>query len=227
MGERRHDALSAVQELEQRDAEIEHSTQGLDDALREVADIRSRAAALSRFLAELPAARTRLQETVAGARSELESARAAVWEAATALAEAEGREEDQALARARAALARADVHARLRESRVRRVEEKLEELERQAHSVSHDADELARRATEAARAFSLAAAPAGGLSELADWGTRARAELFARVAHLQREREAVVREANEMGSAALGEPLYASRISLVRAELERRLLEGR
>jgi hypothetical protein len=44
---------------------------------------------------------------------------------------------------------------------------------------------------------------------VAEWGTRARAALLVARSQLASERDAVVRQANELGASVLGEPLPA------------------
>ncbi len=63
--------------------------------------------------------------------------------------------------------------------------------------------------------------PAGdSLEELAAWATETRAALYVRRAQAAAQREAAIRQANELGSALLGEPLVAQSAALVARRVE-------
>ncbi len=91
---------------------------------------------------------------------------------------------------------------------------------------------LASRSEEAAaareahelreRAARVEADPPAGesLEELAAWATETRAALYVRRAQVAAQREAAIRQANELGSALLGEPLVAQSAALVARRVE-------
>ncbi len=56
--------------------------------------------------------------------------------------------------------------------------------------------------------------------DLVDWGSRARAALYLARTSFEHEREQIVREAAEIGSSALGEPVYGSTVEAVLRRLE-------
>ena len=56
-----------------------------------------------------------------------------------------------------------------------------------------------------------------------DWATTARAALVVARTAVVRERDNVIRQANELGSAVLGEPLLAASASVVAAHVEQHL----
>jgi hypothetical protein len=64
--------------------------------------------------------------------------------------------------------------------------------------------------------------PGASLDDLVEWGARVHAALFVVRGGLELERERVVREANELGAAVLGEPVAAS-VGRVRELIERAL----
>jgi hypothetical protein len=110
--------------------------------------------------------------------------------------------------------------------RLSRVEAQSEELEHEAERAEREAPALEKRAQQAAvrvtelPRLSAPTAPEAGLPSLIEWGARARAALFGARTSLESERESVVREANELGSAVLGEPLFSSSVAGVRRRLE-------
>jgi hypothetical protein len=66
--------------------------------------------------------------------------------------------------------------------------------------------------------------PGGGnLGDVLDWAARAHAAILVARSGLDVERERIFREANELGSSVLGEPLQAANVSLVRRRVEERL----
>ena len=94
----------------------------------------------------------------------------------------------------------------------------------EAEAAQRDAAALAARAKELAETLAgqPGIEPPDGetLEELAAWATQVRASLFVARARLAAEREAVIRQANELGSAVLGEPLVAQSAALVARRVE-------
>ena len=62
--------------------------------------------------------------------------------------------------------------------------------------------------------------PGEGLRALIEWGSRAHAALFVDSRQLGAQRELVIREANELASAVLGEPTYGSTVEQALARVE-------
>jgi hypothetical protein len=58
-------------------------------------------------------------------------------------------------------------------------------------------------------------APAAGLRPVREWTREARAAIFVARGSLARERETIVRQANELGTAVLGEPVTALTVAAV------------
>ena len=65
----------------------------------------------------------------------------------------------------------------------------------------------------------IAGAPSGP-RELVEWSSRVRAHVFVAAGQLDSQRDRVIREASELGSMLLGEPLYGATPAQVRARVE-------
>jgi hypothetical protein len=63
-------------------------------------------------------------------------------------------------------------------------------------------------------------APEAGLDGIEQWGARARTALFAKRTHAEGERAQVLHEVAEIGSSALGEPMFSGSVSAVRSRVE-------
>jgi hypothetical protein len=115
------------------------------------------------------------------------------------------------------ALVRAKDALRLAEKRLGSARAAMEQLEAEAAAAEREARALEERGREVAEALgarpglasSAGKAPAGGLGALLRWATDARAALFVARGNLAKEREALIRQANELGALVLGEPLTA------------------
>jgi chromosome segregation ATPase len=213
--------IAFLRELERTDAEVAAALARLDELSREVERIGAEATRLSLRLARLPAERIAAAAEQAEAESEMGERRAEHAQAEAALAAAGGSAE-QASAR------RDEIRARdLLHSSERRIAAAVAEEGRLADdeaTADRDAAALAARARVLAEA--LAGQPGieppegDSLEELAAWSTQVRASLFVARARLAAEREAVIRQANELGSAVLGEPLVAQSAALVARRVE-------
>jgi hypothetical protein len=189
-----------------------------------------RAAGVVAFLASLPGERERRADTVRAAEQRLAAADAALAGADRELERA--RERDRAAAERAAEEARESV--RVATGELARARDAVAALEAEADQRGAEAEALQRgAATTAAQLAALprlareAAAAAGpGLEGVEPWAARARAALLVLHAALAGEREAVVREANELGSSVLGEPLGATSVAHVRERVGRALDTG-
>jgi chromosome segregation ATPase len=200
----------------------------LDALAEEVERIREEAAAAGERLERLPGER-------AAARAEREEAEALAAErretheaAAAALAKAEAGRDDARIAEARREELRARDLLRSAERRAERARADEERLEGEEAALAQTVQEFAERARrladELARRPGLsetAAPPAeAGPAELAAWATETRAALFVARGRLASEREAVIRQANELGALVLGEPLTAQSAARVARRVE-------
>jgi hypothetical protein len=196
--------------------------------------VRERALELEAFFVRLPDERAAAARAEEEARAAAEERRVAAALAAQELRAAEAAGDDERLAAAR----RFDVRARdsvgTAERLRREAEEHAARLEAQADAADEEAKELARRAGELAGALAerprlaadAGAPPEESLPGIAEWGTRARAALLVSRGQLAAERDAVIRQANELGALVLGEPLTATSAAGVVRRVERELGAG-
>lgn len=219
-------SLVFATELAERDAALAAQLGLLLGLGDEIDGLRSRALELGTLFALLPDDRAHLDEALRGAERDADGARTALGEAERALERARG-EDARATAERHRAHAATDLRTaeeRVERLRARRValEQEAEQAQAEARDLEPRAAELARRLAEAPRA-SRTEPPGSGLGELAEWGSRAHAAVLVARSGVETERERVVREANELAAAVLGEPLYATSVAIVRERLEERL----
>ena len=218
--------LDFARELERRDEAVAERLDALARLGAEIDRIRARATAIGEFFARLPAERDQAARAREDAESALHAARRAEYEAAAQVESARG---DDERARAEGALAAARADVRAAEERRQRALDRGASLEQEADQLEAEARDVERAAAEAAAALadaprvSATAPPAEGLDEVLAWGARAHAAVLVARGGLEGERERIVREANELASSVLGEPLYASNVASVRKRLEERL----
>jgi small-conductance mechanosensitive channel len=221
--------LGFLRELEQADAEVAATLAELDELAGEVEEVRARALTLDRQLARLPAARERL-EAAAAAADRAVAARRAELEAAERL-EAEAREggEDRGRATARHAVVRAADALGMAERAAAGARGELDRTLREAEAAQAETPVLLARAERLAHqlgsrprlAAEAGASPPGDLSGLGEWASAARAALFVARGSLASERDAVIRQANELGALVLGETITASSTADVARRIER------
>jgi chromosome segregation ATPase len=217
MADARH--VQLARELEQRDTTIADALATVRALQADVEELREHAQAARAIVERHADARAEVEHALDETRIELH---AREEELATAEAElASAREGEPELA-ARRALTRAGDAATSARQRVARVEHERETLEREHARAEADVPRLRARAAElAARLTATPRATAVPFDEdEIEWTSRARAALFVAAASLETEREQVVREANELAAAALGDPTSATSVSLVRARIE-------
>ena len=223
--------LAHARELEERDARVASAISDIAALQLEVDELRTRASGVDAALARLPDDRSAAQQAVTEARDELARKHAEAERAAGRLAEAERTRNAERISEARRAATRARDAARMAEDKLERGEQQSAELERRALALAAEAPALERRAGELARRLEdvprvprdAAAEPSPGLAAAAAWGAHAHAALFVARSGLESEREAIVRQANELASSVLGEPLSATSAALVRARIRREL----
>jgi hypothetical protein len=223
--------LALLHELERADEEVAATLAELDELYAETEAVRERALALEAFFVRLPAQRAATASELDHARHVEAEARAAVETAAVALREAEASGNADALAAAR----RLDVRARdsltVADRRGKEAEEEIGRLEADADAAEGERESLARRARELASALRerprLAADagddPAPGLIGVSEWGTQAKAALLVARSQLADDRDAVIRQANELGALVLGEPLTGTSAHDVTRRVEHEL----
>lgn len=217
------DALEYVRQLAARDEEIASDLAVLAALEADTDAIRTRASELVGLFAALPRRREQLEEHRAAAQAELDHRRQALADARAEVAKAEARGSRERVEAARRAAARADETVAAGEARSARIAAERAELEAEALAAERELPELLARASAVAERLRAAPRVRDDLEpgdDLVDWGSRVRAALFVARTGLEREREQVVREAVELGTAALGEPVYGSTVASVRRRLE-------
>jgi hypothetical protein len=205
------DRLALLRELERADAAVAAELAELDELYAAVEELRGRALELDELFASLPERRAAAAEAVRGAELSLAEARAAAEQAAATLEQAG--EEQLADARRRELAAQDSLHVAERLAATARGSDA--ELEARAEAAESETRALEARAAELAEALArrprladeAVGAPGSGTAGVAEWGTRARAALLVARSQLAAERDAVVRQAHELGAAVLGEPL--------------------
>jgi hypothetical protein len=208
-------ALDVLEELGRRDEAAAAALAEVEDLRGAAERIRAGAERLLAFFAALPDEREQRVESLRQA----EAARAEA-ESELALAEQElervKRDKNRAAAARAVEAARDTAHAAAAEverlhAAAARLEEDAERAQAEAHALE---EEARRRALDVAATPRLAAdavaPPSASLQGVADWGARVRPGLLLLGSALAGEREAIVREANELGSAVVGEPLATS-----------------
>lgn len=214
--------LVFAEELERRDAEIARALADVEALQADVEALRAHAGAAATFLDSLPA-------LVAAREADEQAARAARADAESALHEADdrlarARKDDERLEAARErqeafdALHAADrwleqAHAALAAARTEGEERRLE------------AARLEARAVELAPLVRDLPAPDDGLTGAVEWASRARGALLLEHSSLARERETIVREANELAAGVLDEPMLSSAVAGLRDRLALALRE--
>jgi hypothetical protein len=226
----RERVLAFLRELEDADEEVGAVLAELDVLLHDTEAVRQRALELEAFFLRLPAEREAASAGVAHAREEVVTARAALAEAERTLARA-AEDEDPARQAGHFAV-RAKDRVTAAERRVAEAEAATEALERRASAAREESGALEKRARGLAEALrsrprlaeDAGADPPPGLGGVAEWGSAARAALFVARGQLAIEREAVIRQANELGSLALGEPLASASAAVVARRVRHELV---
>ncbi|MGB2951912.1 MAG: hypothetical protein WBB74_00810, partial [Gaiellaceae bacterium] len=183
---------------------------------------------LAAFEVRLPAERERLDVTVRTAEAEAGEKARAYEGAKEELARAEPKGKREPIAAAKRAVVRTADAASSAAKELERLRAERRQLEARAAGLERTVSELegeARSVNEAMRALPRLAEtvvdPRSDLAGLVEWGSRARATLLVARSALDAERERLVREANELGAAVLGDAAVATSVALVRERVER------
>jgi hypothetical protein len=221
--------LALVRELERADEEVAAVLAEVDELLAGTESVRVRALELEAFFARLPAERAATAAANAEAAEGLARAHAAAQQAASELLAAAAADDRERRAAARRFEARAHdaltVAARRKaaaEASSAALEERAGEAEREAPALERRARELAAALRTRPRLAEAGAEPDAGLAGVSAWASGARAALLVAHAALGAERDAVIRQANELAALVLGEPT-ASGTALAIRRIEREL----
>jgi hypothetical protein len=214
--------LVLLMELERADEEVGAVLADLDRLGERLDSLRTRVSDLRAFEDRLPFERERRASKLERARAEAESAHDALEKAEEAVRSAKpeaAREAELFEVRAR--------------DRVQSTERNLAEAGKVAASL-----EAGREAGDLHRSARALAVELGGRSRLAEdagkepgrgldgvvaWTEVARASLFVARGQVTAEREAIVRQATELGAVALGEPLTSGSPAIVVRRVEQGL----
>jgi chromosome segregation ATPase len=233
VADERSRTLALVGELAARDAAIAADLDVVAGVSTRAATVGERARELEALLDQLPDERAALDREEAGVREREVRAQQELAEAQRVLSSLEHkrRSSDDRRAQAERELARAretvaDVSGALNRLSARRRQLADDEhgVRAEAEGLSVEAAAVAAAARELPRVSgSGSSEPGRGLRELSDWAERVHAALLVVRSSLDTERERVVREANELGAAVLGEWLGGSSVALVRRRIEEAL----
>jgi hypothetical protein len=208
----------------------------LAEALAEVEELRTRTHALrddARSLMErlrrLPAERAGAAATLERAKADVEQRREALRRAEEEADRARGHREERRLAveQARRALERAEEELAAAGARAGALRTQEDEARAAAAGLDVQADGLARELAGSPRLRAGLPHPSGpGLDGILDWTARTDGALLLARSALAGEREAVVREANELAAAVLGEQPVPAGVRLIVERLDRALEAG-
>jgi hypothetical protein len=221
--------LRLVRELERADEEVAAVLTEVDELYDGVEGVRTRTLALTELCERLPAEREAAERFRADAEAERRRTEAAAERAEADLVEAEAQGEPERLAAARRFEIRARDAAGIAARRAAEAAAAASELADREAAAEREVGLLEGRAAELAAALrarprlaEAGAAPDRGLDGLARWASGARAALLVARSALAAERDAVIRQANELGALVLGEPLTSSAAAVAR-RVEREL----
>lgn len=220
-------ALAILRELERADEAAAVALAELDELADRVERLRVRAPELARLVAELPVEQKRLRGALLEATERADAAQMDLRAAEAALESAAGDERREA--GARHAVTSAGDALRMAERHAEELARELARSELEAEAAIRESDELTETAASLAaelRGRPRLAEQAGtalnaGLEGVGEWASAARASLLVARGTLAREREGLVRQANELGTIVLGEPILASAASDVARRVER------
>jgi chromosome segregation ATPase len=221
--------LAFLEELERADGEAAAMLTELEGFATQVEELRRRAVELEAFLIRLPAERNRRREASDEARRQVEAARADLEGAEGDLAAAVLTGDDRRVTTAERRVVRARDALHMAERGAAEAESLRESLEAEARDAGAESAELSGRALRLAE--ELRARPrlaetsgdfrAGGLDAIAEWTAGARAALFVATGSLAAERDALIRQANELGALVVGEQVAGGSAAEVARRIRR------
>ena len=222
--------LSYAASLEERDLALAAVLDELETLLDDVHDLRSRAVEVTVALEQLPVELDAAQLQAQAADEALVRASEAHAEAETRVARMEAAkrpkqdELDQAhreLTRANEAVHDATARRERAHTAVTAVGDQLGAARADSEALVVAAGVLAARVRVAPRVADAGKVdPGASVTELDEWGARARAALFVAHSTSTTERERVLLEANALGVSVLGDEVGTVSVALVRRRLE-------
>ena len=219
--------LAVLRELERADEETGTALADLDRLTGDVNSVRAKVHELGAFAAGLPAEGEARAAELERSRAE-SSAAQQVLEEAEAAVHAAGPESAHEAERFHV---RARDRASVADRRVAEASKAAGDLENRVAEATIEGHELHARARKLAAelrgrpriAEDAGKEPGPGLDGVEAWSEVARASLSVARGQLSAEREAVIRQANELGALALGEPLSAMGTSALMRRVEQAL----
>jgi len=223
--------LEILEDLERTEEEVAAEVAEIDELYAACEELRGAALELIAFLEKLPEERAAAEREIEESTRALEAAADAAEQAEQELPAAEAAGDAERLAAARRFHIRTRDALGVVERRARDALGRASELEAAATAAEEQAETRASRAGELAEALSrrprvaveAGVRPATDPAEIAEWGTQARAALLVARSQVAAERDALVRQANELAANAVGEPIAAMSAAGA-AELLRRTL---
>ena len=203
----------------------------LDELSRQTAVVRERADKLAAFLAAAPSERERVAAVLARAERDADERAAALAETGSELVAAAAKGDEQRLAAARRLVVRMKDSLAMAGKRVEALATERAALERQIAAAEREALEVEARAAAIADSLrgrprlarDAGRSPRPGLAGVSEWASGARAALVVARSGVTAEREAVIRQANELGSLLLGEQLVATSPATLARRVEQAL----
>jgi chromosome segregation ATPase len=226
--------LAILEDLERSEEEVTAELAEIDELHAACERVRLAAHDLVHFLERLPEEREEAAREIEEAGRALDDARAAFENAQQELAAAEKTGDEEVLAAARRFHLRTRDALHLAERRARGAEDGAAELEAAATAAEEQTNELNAGARELAQALGrrprvaveTEIPPEASPAQIAEWGTQVRAAMLVARSQVAAERDALVRQATELASNVLGEPV-APISAAGAADLLRRSLAGR
>jgi hypothetical protein len=223
--------LALLAELERMDEATGAELAEIDELSAAVAEIHRQAVELHELLARLPEEREAVARAVDESGRELADAKDALRQAEEELAAAEAGDDPERVTAARRFEVRARDHLHIAERKAAAARAHASDLAARADAAQVQVAELETRARQLAKVLEqrprltedAVATPAPGPAGVAEWATRARAALLVARSQLAEERDAVVRQANELGAVLLGEEIPAASAAAVARRVEREL----
>jgi chromosome segregation ATPase len=203
-------ATAELEGLRERDELLAEEAARLREVELRVALIRRRVEAITGELETFPREFERLSTAAADAAEEVERRQVTAEEAAREL---ESHHDDETWERLERAVTRAQERAAAALGKFERATAAAEQLEGDAAELPGELAALELEARALAETAPTLGAPGPGADALVAWASRAQAELFVEVGQLDRQRENVIREANELATMLLGESTYGSTVA--------------
>ncbi len=224
--------LAILEDLERSEEEVAAELAEIDELYATCEHVRLAALDLVDFVARLPEAREAAAREIEESAQALRETTAAFEQAEQELAATENGDDQERLAAARRFHIRTRDAMHLAERRARAAEDRAAELEAAATAAGEHVKELNVRARELVQvlgsrprvALETAIPRDASPAQVAEWGTQVRAALLVARSQVVAERDALVRQANELASNVVGEPVAAMSTAGA-ADLLRRTLD--